>query len=205
MKKIMFNDKYGLTEAVLKGNKTMTRRLVPKSLLRQYEDYDAWCKEFATGDTAIERMYEKDFFKIRNMVSFKLFEKLAVSQQYSEIINNQYFRNQCLANEIDPDSMVYEAGWKNKMFVKSYFMPHSIEITGVKVERLQDISDEDCLREGITSTGLADRYYCYTFPHSPKNYHTPREAFAALIDKVSGKGTWDSNPFVFAYSFTLEK
>lgn len=32
-------------------------------------------------------------------------------------------------------------------------------------------------------------------------FHTPKEAFAALIDKVSGKGTWEKNPLVFAYGF----
>lgn len=34
-------------------------------------------------------------------------------------------------------------------------------------------------------------------------FDTPREAFAALIDKVSGKGTWESNPYVFVYEFKL--
>ena len=35
------------------------------------------------------------------------------------------------------------------MFVKSYACKHHIKITNVKVERLQDISDEDCLKEGV--------------------------------------------------------
>lgn len=34
-------------------------------------------------------------------------------------------------------------------------------------------------------------------------YLTPREAFAALIDSISGKGTFNSNPYVFAYEFEL--
>ena len=34
---------------------------------------------------------------------------------------------------------------------------------------------------------------------------TPREAYAALIDKISGKGTWASNPYVFVYEFELVK
>ncbi len=34
---------------------------------------------------------------------------------------------------------------------------------------------------------------------------TPRGAFAALIDKISGKGTWESNPYVFVYEFELVK
>ena len=36
-------------------------------------------------------------------------------------------------------------------------------------------------------------------------YTTPREAYAALIDKLSGKGTWESNPYVFVYDFELIK
>ena len=38
-----------------------------------------------------------------------------------------------------------------------------------------------------------------------RGYETPREAYAALIDKVSGKGTWQNNPYVFVYDFELIK
>ena len=99
------------------------------------------------------------------------------------------------------------AGWNNKMFVKSYACKHHIKITNVKVERLQDISDEDCLKEGII--------HAYTDNDGIKRYHTPhtkrgylstdvaQQAFAFLIDKVSGKGVFQSNPYVFAYEFVL--
>ena len=104
-------------------------------------------------------------------------------------------------------SLKYNAGWTNKMFVKADLMPHHIEITGIKVERLQDISDEDCLKEGII--------HAYTDNNGTKIYHTPhtkrgylstdvaQQAFADLIDKVSGKGTWEENPFVWVYEFAL--
>ena len=98
-------------------------------------------------------------------------------------------------------------GVHNKMFVKAEYMPHQIRITNVRVERLQDISDEDCLREGILEDCPNVQYsfpteigYCGQYP-----FNTPREAFAALIDKVSGKGTWASNPWVFVYEFELVK
>ena len=46
----------------------------------------------------------------------------------------------------------------------------------------------------------------YRQPGNKDNgFDTPREAFAALIDKVSGKGTWESNPYVWAYEFELMK
>ena len=97
------------------------------------------------------------------------------------------------------------------MFVRAELMPHRIRITNIKVERLQDISDEDCLKEGIKEKS--------SFPHkksSPfyfdggkhewdNSYRTPRQAFAALIDKVCGRGTWNNNPHVFVYEFELLK
>ena len=93
------------------------------------------------------------------------------------------------------------AGFKNKMFVKAELMPHHIRITDISIERLQDIPDEDCLREGVA---FSDRHYCmYRIIGLPFEYDVPREAFAALIDKVSGRGTWESNPLVWVYSFEL--
>lgn len=91
------------------------------------------------------------------------------------------------------------------MFVRADLMPHRIRITNVRVERLQDISDEDCLREGIEEHLKGVQYgftsnigYVGQYP-----FTTPREAFALLIDKISGKGTWESNPWVFVYEFKL--
>lgn len=95
------------------------------------------------------------------------------------------------------------------MFVKPELMPHQIRITAVRVERLQDISDEDCLKEGISPMIVGCEYYVFSFIDKEKgcflDYKTPREAYAALIDKVSGKGTWESNPYVFVYDFELIK
>lgn len=96
-------------------------------------------------------------------------------------------------------------GWKNKMFVRADLMPHQIRITGVRVERLQDISDEDCLREGVNGESIFDdNDYCTVQGIQPW-FNSPRDAFAALIDKVSKKGTWEENPWVFVYEFELVK
>lgn len=98
-------------------------------------------------------------------------------------------------------------GWQNKLFVAAGEMIHHIRITDVKVERLQGISDEDCLREGINASNSHEIGYgipwVYEFAKSKMVYLTPCEAFAALIDSISGKGTFNSNPYVFAYEFEL--
>lgn len=203
----MFNDKFGLTQAVLDGRKTMTRRIVSEKLLDKWTDYDDFCNSVSVENIPTTRQYydEKEFF-IDNS-SYKVGEIIAIAQSYKD-------------SGYSPDSldrhpkdlsvrglMKDSAGWNNKMFVKSYACKHHIKITNVKVERLQDISDEDCLKEGII--------HAYTDNNGIKRYHTPhtkrgylstdvaQQAFAFLIDKVSGKGTWESNPFVFAYEFVL--
>ena len=187
MKKIMFNDKYGLTQAVLKGRKTMTRRVInqqTESWLRmQYnERYDDWHRRSP----------------------YMYIETLAIAQSYETLANSGYL-DQMMDGLLSMKKEYAGAGYKNKMFVKAELMPHHIKITNIRVERLQDISDNDCLKEGIRKWDKDGNPLgpSYDFVNSPNSYATPREAFAALIDKVSGNGTWDSNPLVWVYEFEL--
>ena len=180
MQKIMFNDHYGLTQAVLDGRKTMTRRIVPNGTpLGNWEDTE-------------------------NKSRYKTGEVVAIAQAYKDALNPLDWVNKLIYED--------EKSWSNKMFVKSELMPHQIRITDIHIERLQDISDEDCLREGIIDKllcppGDITYYYVPGMPTRSKNdvYPTPQEAFAVLIDKVSGKGTWERNPLVFVYEFDLIK
>lgn len=210
MKKIMFNDKYGLTQAVLDGRKTMTRRIVGEKLLDRWTDYDDFCNNVSVENIYTERQYydKKDFFL--NNAPYKLGEVVAIAQSYMDVDRfHRKGKNAAYLEYLDsilPELKLYP-GWGNKMFVKADLMPHHIKITGIKVECLQDISDEDCFKEGIYASNSHEIGYgipwVYEFAKSKMAYYTPREAFADLIDKVSGKGTWESNPFVFAYEFVL--
>lgn len=181
----MFNDKYGLTQAVLDGRKTMTRRISKE----QIRNSVFW----KSGYESIHGYEIKPIYEIGEVV--------AIAQSYSDCGNMPDFG-------LDEDGypiMPKNSGFFNKMFVRANLMPHHIRITDVKVERLQDISDGDCLKEGIEEHLKGVQYgfssnigYCEQYPFSD-----PRDAFASLIDKVSGKGTWSSNPYVFCYSFEL--
>lgn len=176
MKKIMFNDRYGLTQAVLDGRKTMTRRIVPDGT-----PLGNW-----------EETVKKSRYKVGEIV--------AVAQSYHALNKAGYVAPEWLDHTCESS-----AGYENKMFVRADLMPHRIRITNIKVERLQDISHEDCLKEGIL---YQDGYFCgykVSAPNMAFGAMTAQQAFAALIDKVSGEGTWDSNPYVFVYEFELLK
>lgn len=203
MKKIMFNDRYGLTKAVLEGRKTMTRRIITvqpanddmMAHIRYNEDkYIGW--QFITAPP-IGKVAKSEIFKPH----YKVGEIVAVAQSYEQIYHKQGLETMDML--ISP--LKHSKGWDNKMFIRSGMMPHYIRITSVRAERLQDISDEECLREGIwKAENICIDGITYWYPNlTNSTFRTPREAFASLIDKVSGRGTWNSNPYVWVYEFEL--
>lgn len=196
MKKIMFNDRYDLTQAVIEGRKTMTRRIVPtKTRLR---------RALAVIHDEPHGSEQEEYLK---SAYYKVGEIVAVAQNYSSFYNI-----------LDNTRPIPEgAGWDNKMFVRADLMPHQIRITGIRCEKLQDISDADCLKEGIFVNeyfGNGKKCHHYGFDGFFNGtegwfargwFDTPREAFAELIDKVCRKGTWASNPWTMVYEFELVK
>lgn len=206
----MFNDKYGLTQAVLDGRKTQTRRMLnPTMFFQRLETYEGWSNEdiSAWKRSCNRRLDEAQGDTLQQMLDYalsssryKVGEVVAVAQKYKDIALDMPVE---LAAEL-----IKQPGWNNKMFVKADLMPHRVRITNIRVERLQDISDEDCIAEGIYPKANG-RWYCYDVVRrmgvSYDPYPDPREAYAALIDKISGKGTWESNPYVFVYDFELVK
>ena len=187
MKKILFNDKFGLTKAVLDGRKTQTRRVVPQSVIEKY----AMLEDPTIIDDA----------------RYDVGEVVAVAQSYKDLGYPEFSLDISPKDyKVSRGTLGKSKGWKNKMFVRAEACKHQIRITDVRVERLQDISDKDCLKEGLEWDGVASQYYVnYQKETGHKMFlgKTLREAFSHLIDKVSGKGTWDSNPYVFVYDFEL--
>lgn len=224
MKKIMFNDRYRLTQAVLEGRKMQTRRIVPARIIN-YADTTCFLtfdKKPLSEEQKDYKCYETcdgDFIDIRDLAAYRVGEEVAVAQSYNTIIQEIFdkggeFKDSC--------SIFMSKGLNNKMFVHSHRMPHRISITNIRVERLQDISDEDCLKEGIMEWNPKDEtkdivindlleynkrngHFPFQIPNCWNVYDTPRAAFSDLIDKICGKGTWHSNPYVFVYDFELIK
>lgn len=209
-KKIMFNDECGLTQAVLDGRKTMTRRII--KCPETYKGRPVKGLRI-TGSKDIRLAVEMlvyneecdDFVPMYIQPRYEIGEVIAVAQSYESLGMN----SEIALNDRDGigfyTKIKFAPGWKNKMFVRADLMPHHIRITNIKIQRLQEISNEDCLKEGIEEHLKNVQYgfssnigYCGQYP-----FPNPREAFASLIDKVSGRGTWNNNPYVFAYEFEL--
>lgn len=196
----MFSNKYGLETAVLNGEKTMMRKqfYIPEKLQYLYLPDDKIKIVQTQRDGYIIRWCDSnENARMTFYPEYKIGEVVAIAQSYKDI---GYDPCDTFG---DCKSIDSHLGWNNKMFVKASLMPHHIRFTDIKAERLQDISDEDCLKEGIVYYGLEYDDYGdpqYGYEGSPM-FINAIDAFSSLIDKVSGKETWKMNPYVFAYSF----
>ncbi|MCL1615088.1 hypothetical protein M3090_01510 [Bacteroides sp. ET71] len=232
MKKIMFSDEFLLTQAVLDGRKTQTRRLLTLTLHKKADRGNALIEVSPSKvffeDGKWKFVYDDYVFLLPkgNYPKYRVGEVVAVAQSYCSIAdelencNNatcaaHYEKNVQKASEYI--SWMEHPGFNNKMFVASDKMLHQIRITDVRVEKLQEISDDDCLKEGVVVNepkikgGINMYYPCEYLRSCAKEvgwgrvFHTPREAFAHLINKVSRKDVWNENPYVFVYDFELVK
>lgn len=207
----MFNDDYGLTQAVLDGRKTMTRRIIEidecvRFPIIRFRPLEKWEKKVVNPNY----VFNGHVYAVYNELNllyhlvkprYKIGEVVAIAQSYKDAGYDTHDTfGECRSIGSYP-------GWKNKRFVKAEYMPRHISITNIKIERLQDISDEDCLKEGIYEDSGDDEFppsIFYEFEgNKDDGFDTPREAFAALIDKISGRGTWNNNLYTFAYEFEL--
>lgn len=221
MKKIMFNDRFLLTEAVLQGRKTQTRRIIkPKKnnfFLDMLSD-ENYMKHTGTlsyddefGEFRIDDAYAAYTYK----PLYKVGEVVAVAQRYSVVLHEYLTNNdhpklyqsfiQLYLNESICPLLKRSKGWRNKMFIEPDLMPHQVLITDVRVQRLQEITDEECVLEGIQKYDKIGDIQRYITPDRGLVSDDVKHCYSWMIDKISGKGTWEMNPFVFAYSFKLEK
>lgn len=77
-----------------------------------------------------------------------------------------------------------------------------LEVTEVRVERLQDISEEDAIAEGVTR--VHRQWDTSVWTHAPgSGLHEPtaRDAYRRLWESINGPGSWAANPWVWAVSF----
>ena len=174
----MFNERYGLQSAVFEGRKTQTRREP------FYSDESVCCEFNRQGRLECFTYDDESEYPIHTS-RYAKGEIVAIAQSYRGIAEEM--KDAICAEELGKfyvKPFIYTKGWNNKMFVRADLMPHHIRITNIRCERLQDISESDCIKEGV--------FYSAS---------TPKGAFRNLICKLNGKKFWDSNPYVIVYEF----
>lgn len=81
--------------------------------------------------------------------------------------------------------------WKPSIHMPRWASRITLEITGVRVEQLQDISESDAIAEGVTPSDMK------AISCLDRNYH----AYFMLWESINGSGSWDLNPWVWVIEF----
>lgn len=205
MKRIGFNQHYGLHDAVVvTETKTKTRRM-EKCLGALYKT------EEELGEPLVikQQVITLDGIVIKTNAglmalhtNYVIDDEVAVKLSGKDIYRQLQQRYGDSSDAALGFKEMYQGMtfWTNKMFTPADLCLDKVLITGIRVERLQDITDNDCIAEGIINGKAISMY---TFPNAGLQWGNPRLAFSALIDKpgVGGPGTWERNPWVIAYKF----
>ena len=212
MKGICFKEP--LFIATIKGIKTQTRRIINPQpdnirsvsikLMKSGVDYQLitpkGIPEPAISFLTCKNKYLKPRYKVGEVVYLK--------EPYVHFIEDGYKVH--VYKYMNDEAELWEGGtgfsWINKLFMPEIDARYFIKITAVRAERLQDISDEDCIREGIIEERIwGNHTEWFTYCNGTYSFTTPREAYKELINSIHGKGTWEENPFVWVYDYELYK
>ncbi|ARO24794.1 hypothetical protein TAL182_CH03049 [Rhizobium sp. TAL182] len=203
-----------MVRALLAGTKRQTRRIIkpqPPADVVRHCWYDAPLYGF-TRDHDVS----KDWHVVR-LLAYKG-DRLWVKENHAIVPRTAYRMSegvqQTLRPDDDHDAAVYAAGWERSKpgrWRPSIHMPRwasrlTLTVTDVRVERLQDISEDDAVAEGIEFDPRWDPVGQCKWRHYGKEsggIYPPSASYGTLWDSINGNGSWDADPWVVAYTFTV--
>ncbi len=221
MKSILFNT--AMVQAILEGRKTCTRRVIKRTPSNDEScGYGLW-KEFNERDNT---WYIKDYTHgciwwqldeyIKKFSKFHVGDILYVREtwkQYEKRVGEG--EHCCLAKfygyKADEDnsnnpSEFYEGNWKPSIHMPKTAARIFLKVTGARVERIQDITNEGCLDEGVSKRLRTKLGYVVEESEERFNFFQARDTFKKLWDSTLKKDQleqygFNANPYVWVIEF----
>ena len=201
-----------MVRAILEGRKTQTRRIIkpqppsylqpPNREFRPIHGTDLWGAFAVAGSAAAVR--SQDTIKCPYG---KPGDRLWVRETWG---HNPEGPGYVYRSDGDFDMKFHGDRWRPSIHMPRWASRITLEVTGVRVERLRDISEEDALAEGVERGNgrwmVGDESYqrdIYGFwvPGRHERHNAPSHAFRSLWESINGPGSWDANPFVWVVEF----
>lgn len=190
-----------MVRAILDGRKTQTRRVVkPQPECRENAAIPGHFGTFFKGWNL-----DHPFFTVGSILQYCPYgapgDRLWAREAFS-----------IYPHPVLPDTVHYRADYgdtdKTFIYKPSIHMPRwasriLLEVTNVRIERLQSISEEDAVAEGIETIGMG-HYKNYLHPCDDEKgggWLTARASFYSLWESINGEGSWDANPWVWVVEF----
>jgi hypothetical protein len=191
-----------MVKAILKGEKTQTRRIVktPKSFgefIDVFDDDYLAQYGFIAIDTSLGHG-----FKVRCPYG-KVGDRLWVRETF--YCNDYRYPDAAPIDELkesldykanhesDCDCFFEGSAWRPSIHMPRWASRISLEITNIRTERLHQISEADAIAEGVDAVSMAD------VPRQATTSH--RADFKQLWDKINGADSWDKSPWVWLIEF----
>jgi hypothetical protein len=174
-----------MVRAILDGSKTQTRRVV-----KPQPDEDGLARLIATGE-----WHDTSASAYRCPYGIPG-DRLWVRETFNGNAEVGYAYR---ATEPDMNG----CPWRPSIFMPRRASRILIEITDVRVQRLQDISEDDARAEGAAfhdGRPIGHHGWRHDINHGVV-YSTARESFAWLWKSINGAGSWDANPWVWVINF----
>lgn len=200
-----------MVRAILAGTKTQTRRVVKGEILSHSDGSKRQVFHFGRLDQINGLLRERQASPLRRVACpfGQVGDRLWVREAWRTTSAWDITPPRDLPGCVD---LHYEAdGRPNAHFCfgklrPGMFMPRgasriTLEITGVRVERLQDISEANAIAEGI-ERGAAEGYWkLYGRDANGDMDRSPRVAYRSLWESINGPDSWDANPWVWVLEF----
>lgn len=202
-----------MVRALLMDKKTQTRRILKSQ--PKLDGDDTWHVKFLGGGIIGVPTADVPIYAV-HAARWEVGDQLWVRETWQTLQKWDDLAPRNIPD--DCDKIRYEADdfkrnqlWAWGKLRQSIFMPRwasrlTLTITNIMVQRLQDISEEDCWREGIEEVdGGFDHLIPAMAKQMGESFEDGRVTYAAFWESINGRGSWDENPWVAKLTFTVEK
>lgn len=179
-----------MVRAILDGGKTQTRRPVKVPHI----DRDAMCE--LSGNELAGELSAGNY---RSSPHGKPGDRIWVRETWARYNIDQDSHDMAY-RATPPADWPEEGRWRPSIHMPRWASRLMLEITGVRVERLNSISQDDAQAEGMELTGWRPTY---SDPDSGGEVWTPYDNFAQLWESIYGEESWRSNPWVWVIEFKV--
>ncbi len=215
-----------MVRALLDGKKTQTRRILKPTYAGYHLDKRGdgwlWVAEGGTGTIPAkikfaigDRLYVREHWK-----ATAAFEDLKPAEMPVRAVRLQYLADGFIEQWDVPQDFFHAGRHRQAMHMPRWASRLTLVVTDVRVERLQDISGDDAMYEGVfenweivdiigTPTGPHEvngyRYRVEGIDDDEPGFENPEDAYKNLWEHINGRGSWDEDPWVVAYTFEVVK
>ena len=188
---MIFNDE--MVRAILGGNKTQTRRIVEEKFYGRAVAAELLAKHCPYGQPG-DRIWVRETYRVHGKATD------VATLVYRASVRNSW-TEQTHRVPVEVCNKPVSEKWTPSIHMPRWASRILLEITNVRVERLNDISECDARDEGVQPAGSLLPDHPGTFLTPKGDFAMAKVAFQRLWESIYGEESWNANPWVWVIEF----